>query len=83
MLSEESKTVAENARRLYESQWRAELEREHFGKFACVEPASGRYFLGDTFDEAVNAALDAFPDRITYTLRIGSSAALHLGVLEQ
>ncbi len=78
MISEESKAVAERARRIYESQLREELEREHSGKYACIEPVSGRYFLGETFDQAVNAAIDAFPERLTYTLRVGHSAALHL-----
>jgi len=83
MISAESKAVAEKARRIYESQFREELEQKHEGRYLCIEPSSGRYFLGDTIDEAVNAALDAFPDRLTHTLRIGYSAALHLGVLIQ
>jgi hypothetical protein len=79
MFSKESRTVAEKARSLYESQLREELERTHAGKYLCIEPVSGRYFLGETFDQAVNAAVDAFPERLTHTLRIGHSAALHLG----
>ena len=81
MISEASRAVAENARRIYDLQLREELEQKHPGKYACIEPASGRYFLGDTFDQAVNAAIDAFPERLSHTLRIGHSAALHLGVL--
>jgi hypothetical protein len=83
VLSEESKAVAASARRLYESQLREELEPQHSGKYACIEPVSATYFLGDTFDEAVNAAIDAYPQRLTYTLRIGHPAALHLGALVQ
>ena len=81
MLSEESRAVAEKATSIYESQLREELEPKHSGKYACIEPVSGRYFLGDTFDQAVNAAIDAFPERLTHTLRIGQPAALHLGAL--
>jgi len=81
MISEESKAVAEEARKVYESRLRKQLEQEHPGKYLCIEPRSDSYFLGDTFDEAVNAAIDAFPDRLTHTLRIGHSAALHLGAL--
>jgi len=73
--------VAEKARSIYESQLREELERRYSGKYACIEPVSGRYFLGDTFDQAVNAAIDAFPERLTHTLRIGHPSALNLGVL--
>ena len=81
MISEESRAVAASARRVYESQLREELERKHWGRYACIEPVSGSYFLGDTFEEAVNAAIDEFPNRLTHTLRIGYPAALHLGVL--
>jgi hypothetical protein len=81
MVSEESKATAEKARRIYESELRVELERKHAGRYACIEPVSGNYYLGDTFDQAVNAAIDAFPDRLTHTLRIGHPAAIHLGVL--
>lgn len=83
MISEESKRVAERARTIYDSQLREQLEQVHSGRYVCIEPMSGRYFLGDTFDEAVHAAIDAVPDRLTHTLRIGHSAALHLGVLAQ
>ena len=81
MISEESKAVAENARRIYESELQEELEPKYLGRYVCIEPVSGRYFLGDTFDQAVNAAIDVFPERLTHTLRIGYPAALHLGVL--
>jgi hypothetical protein len=81
MISEESIAVATSARKIYEFKLREELERKHPGRYACIEPVSGRCFLGDTFDEAVNAAIDAFPTRLTHTLRIGYPAALHLGVL--
>lgn len=81
MISTESRVIAEKARRLYESQLREKLEEQHKGRYLCIEPESTRYFLGDTFDQAVNAAADEFPDRLTHTLRIGYSAALHLGVL--
>ena len=79
MISRESQTVAEQARTIYESRFRAKLEQEHFGKYVCVEPLSESYFIGDTFDQAVNAAIDAFPGRLTHTLRIGHRAAFHLG----
>jgi hypothetical protein len=82
-MTEDSKRVAQSAKELYERELRVRLEREHSGKFLCIEPTSGRFFLGNTFDEAVNAALDEFPDRITHSLRVGHAAPLHLGVMAQ
>jgi hypothetical protein len=83
MISAESKAAAQQARKIYESRLRQQLEREFPDLYVCIEPTSGNHFIGETFDEAVNAALDAFPDRLTHTLRIGHGAPLHLGVLVQ
>ena len=83
MLSGESKRIADEAKALYDQKYRDALEEDHHGEFVCIEPKSGEYFLGTTFDEAVNKAIDTYPDRLTHTLRIGHAAALHLGVIVQ
>jgi hypothetical protein len=81
MLTGESKRVADQAKRLYQEQFQQTLETSHWGAFVCIEPQSGEYFLGETFDDAVNQAIDAHPDRLTHTLRVGHDAALHLGAM--
>jgi hypothetical protein len=81
MLTVESQRIAEQAKRLYDAKFRPTLEQNHWGAFVCIEPESGEYFLGDTFDDAVNKAIDAHPDRLTHTLRVGHAAALHLGAM--
>ena len=83
MLSDESKRVADKAKRLFQEKYRADLEKSNCGAFVCIEPESGDYFLGQTFDDAVNKAIDAYPGRLTHTLRVGHDAALHLGVMMQ
>jgi hypothetical protein len=83
MLSDESKRVAMEAKRLFEQKYRANLEKSNLGEFVCIEPDSQSFFLGQTFDEAVNKAIDAYPGRLTHTIRIGHDAALHLGVMVQ
>ncbi len=45
----------------------------------AIEPESGEYFLGDTFDQAVKAAKAKHPSRQSHTIRIGHRAALHIG----
>ena len=71
------------AKEIFESRLRKDLEQDYFGDFVAIEPESGDYFIGTTFDDAVNAALDKYPGRITHTIRIGHNAAIHLGVLKQ
>jgi hypothetical protein len=41
------------------------------------------YFLADTFDEAVKSARTKYPSRLSHTIRIGHSAAFHIGVLQR
>jgi hypothetical protein len=79
MVSAETRSVIERARRIYAEQLQAALEAEHMNRFVAIEPESGEYFLGDTFDEAVKSAWTKYPSRLTYTLRIGHRAAFHIG----
>lgn len=81
MVSEDTKAIAKKAKDIYEDRLRTKLEQTELGKYVSIEPESGDYFLGDTFDEAVNAAIQRYPERLTHTIRIGHSAAFHLGVL--
>lgn len=81
MLSQESQRVVVKAKMLYQQKHRENLEKASHGEFVCIEPESGEFFLGRTLDDAVNKATDVFPDRLTYTLRVGHVAALHLGAI--
>jgi hypothetical protein len=81
MVSAETKSVIERAKRLYAERLQAALESRHRDRFAAIEPESGEYFLGDTFDEAVKAAWAKYPSRLSHTIRIGHRTAFHIGGL--
>jgi hypothetical protein len=83
MVSDETKSVIERAKRIYTEQLRAVLEPQHRNRFVAIEPESGEYFLGDTFDEAVRSARAKHPSRLSHTIRIGHRAALHMGGLSR
>jgi len=68
------------AERFYEEKLRLQLEATHPDEFVAVEPESGDYFLGRTLSEALGAARDAHPDRLSHAMRVGHKAALHFGV---
>jgi len=82
MVSADTKAVIERAKRLYAEQLRADLEPQHLDRFVAIEPESGEYFLGDTFDEVVKLARAKHPCRLSHTIRIGHRAALHMGGLQ-
>lgn len=79
MISEQSLAVAAKARAIYEQRLRASLECQAADKFVAIEPDSGDFFLGATFSESVMAAKAAHPGRISFVIRVGHEAALHLG----
>lgn len=79
MVSAETKSVIDRAKRIYASQLQSDLESRHMNRFVAIEPESGEYFLGDTFDEAVRSARTKYPSRLSHTIRIGHRAAFHIG----
>jgi hypothetical protein len=83
MVSPETKLVIERAKRIYADQLKTVLESQHMNRFVAIEPESGDYFLGDTFDEAVKSARAKHPSRLSHTLRIGHRAAFHIGGMQR
>jgi hypothetical protein len=72
-------SIADAAKRIYESELRDALEAEHRDEYVAIEPESKAHFLGKTFLQAAMAAKSAFPDRRSFVLRISHEAAFHLG----
>ena len=72
-------SVSERAKRVYELEFKNQLEIEHRDKFVAIEPTSKAFFVGDSFIVAALAAKNAFPDRTSFVLRIGHDAAYHIG----
>ena len=69
-----------SAEQIYANKLRSQLEAAHQNEFVAVEPISGDYFLAKTLSEALGAARDAHPNRLSHVMRIGHEAALHFGV---
>jgi hypothetical protein len=72
-------SIADAAKRIYESELRSTLEAEHRDEFVAIEPESKEHFLGKTFLQAAMAAKTAYPERKSFVVRIGHEAAFHLG----
>ncbi|MGL4420317.1 MAG: hypothetical protein ACRCZF_06615 [Gemmataceae bacterium] len=79
MISQQTQTIAESARRIYDEQLRAVLEAQEPGRYVAVEPVSGDHFVADSFDAASDSAQLAHPTRQSHILRVGHRAALHIG----
>jgi hypothetical protein len=79
MVSANTKSVIDRAKRIYAERLQAAMEADHRGQFVAIEPESGEHFLADSLDAAVRAARTKYPDRLSHTVRIGHPAALHVG----
>jgi hypothetical protein len=79
MVSIRTTLVAERAKAIYSQRLQAELEAAHPDGYVAIEPESGAYFLADSFARAIAAARAVHPDRISFVIRIGHPAAIHLG----
>ena len=79
MISEHSQRVAEQAKAIYAEKLQSHLEVKHPNQFVAIEAESEEFFVGETFSKAVAAARKAHPNRISFVIRIGHEAALHIG----
>lgn len=79
MVSAETRSDSERAKRIYDERLRANLEATHLDWFVAIEPESGDHFLADTLDATADAAHAAHPDRRSHVLWVGHAAALHIG----
>lgn len=80
MLEELSDDEVERlATEFYEHDLRATLEATHPNAFVAIEPVSRTYYIGNTLSEAGRQARLAFPDRLSFAVRVGHSAAIHIG----
>lgn len=79
LISEHNQSVAEQARQIYAEFLQSEMEASHMNQFVAIEPESRDYFVADSFSQAVANARRSHPDRISFVIRVGHKAALHLG----
>ena len=71
--------VEQRATEFYEHELRSSLEAANLNAFVAIEPISRTYYLGKTLSEAGRKARAAFPNRMSFAIRVGHSAAIHIG----
>ncbi|QDU27684.1 hypothetical protein ETAA8_27730 [Anatilimnocola aggregata] len=81
MASQQTLVVSQAAKEIYELRLRSILEQSHQDQYVAIEPYSGQHFIGETLTAAIQAARQAFPDRLSFALRVGHETTVHLGEL--
>ena len=74
--------IVRQAKDFYEHELRAKLEVTQPDAFVAIEPISRTYYVGRTLSEAGIQARTAFPGRISFGVRVGHKAAIHIGGIE-
>ena len=74
--------IVRQAKEFYESELRVQLEATQPDAFVAIEPVSRTYYIGRTLSEAGTKARRAFPGRISFGVRVGHKAAIHIGGFE-
>ena len=71
--------VVRRGRGIYEREVRAEVEREHEGKFVVVDITTGVWEVDEDDVAASDRALVKNPNAVLYFARVGRPAAYRLG----
>ncbi len=74
-------TTADEAKSIYEAEWKGALERDFQGQHVAIVSQTRRYFVRPTFLEAALAAREAEPDHVPFVIRIGHDATFHIGAV--
>lgn len=72
-------SLSELAKAFYESELKEQMEATKFGDFIAIEPESKQFFVAPKFVDAALAAKKAIPEKMSFIIRIGHDAAVHIG----
>ena len=79
MLTDANRDLIRRAQAIYDERLRDELERTSHGQCVSIEPDSGDHFLGANYSQSIRAARSKYPDRLSYTIRIGYPSVVEIG----
>lgn len=71
--------IERQATDFYERELRLSLEAAHPNAFVAIEPISRTYYVGRTLRDAGRLARQAYPERVSFAVRVGHNAAIHIG----
>ncbi len=72
------KAIAELGERIYNEDYRAAYEAEHPGKFLAIDIQTKQTYLGDSPEDALDAARHAAPRGVFHLIKVGSTGAFRV-----
>lgn len=67
--------LAERGERIYATRYRDSFERQFAGQFVAIDVISGNAAVAEFPEEALEKALDSFPNPLLHLICIGESSA--------
>lgn len=74
------KRIAEEAKKIYEAQYRADLEKTHMGDFVAINVLDGSATVASSMMETLEQAKKKNPNGIFHLIRIGYAGAFEVGL---
>lgn len=72
--------IVDRGKQIYNEKLRAELERDHLGKFVVIDVLSGDHEVAEDDAEAFLGLAARHPDALSYGVRIGQETAYRFGL---
>jgi alpha-galactosidase len=72
------KAIAELGERIYREQYKDSYEREHPGKFVAIDIATGKAYMADAPEVALETARTASPNGVFHLIQVGFSGAIRV-----
>ncbi len=72
-------SIAQAGQEIYQRKYREQYEKDYRGKFAAINVRDENATVGDTAEQALNAALKADPKGVFHLVRIGFAGVFQAG----
>jgi hypothetical protein len=72
------KATAERGEKIYNEKYRDKFEKKHLGLFVVIEIQTAKAYLGETAEQALEAAREEAPRRTFHLPKVGAAAAFRV-----
>lgn len=70
--------IAEQGEKIYKEQYKEAYERDHLGKFVAIDVTTGKAYIADAPEVAMEEARTRAPSGIFHLIQVGHAAAFRL-----